>query len=261
MRRILLASLLMVLAGISALAQQPQPPQRPMPAMPRAPKAGEAKPPTIQQRLRYICKHLDLNEQQWQQVEALFEALEAEANPSPDELQRQVDLIQATAQDMTAAKEKGDTQLADELRQKLLDLSPERIAERNFFAGLTPTLTPEQKAKLEVLRKRVEEVKDARELSLKPIQVLQIARGFKLSAVQLERLDELQRSFRKDINSGGEDDARRTELLNKLISDVGATLSAEQRAEFQKQVDNLRLDVNQPPLKRALPASPPQGNP
>ncbi|MGD8450716.1 MAG: hypothetical protein PVJ57_02760 [Phycisphaerae bacterium] len=249
MRALVVVTMFAVLLGLPALAQQ----DYPMPAMPQAPKPGTPRQATIQEKLRYICKQLDLNEKQKQHVEGLFVLLEAEANSPPEELQRLVDEIQDTYQKMMAAREAGDTERAEELRETLIGLSPIVAAERNFAEGLMPALTEEQRAKFEYWRKKLEHVTD---LSLKPLDVLRLAATYNLNDEQRAKVNDLRNKFRNAVALLQGDRERETALLEQLIKDVAAVLDESVRAEFLKQIDKLRPDEVAPAASDAPTSAP-----
>jgi Spy/CpxP family protein refolding chaperone len=225
------ASILAAMCSVPVLAQlQIQPSTRPKPA--------EAREVMLQDKLRYLCKQLELNEQQWQHVEGLFTLLDAEVNLTREEMVERLLEIQRMIAARDNAKAAGDTKQFDELTERLKELMVRPTAEKHFMDGLMPVLTEAQKAKLPELLKQLAGVTD---LSLKPVQVLRTARALKLNPDQLRRLEQIEKDFRQAIGEAGElDAARRTAMVDKIVRDVAAVLDAEQRAQFEKEIDRLR---------------------
>jgi len=251
MCRFLLFSFLATVTSASVWGQQTLPP----PAV--RPRTDEPRSVPIVQKLRYICKQLDLDEKQRQHAEGLFAVLEAEATSSPEDLRRHLEMIQAKYQDVQAAEQAGDTERAEKLREELKNLAPGVMAERNFINGLSPALRQDQKVKLESLLKELENVSD---LSLKPIQVIRLARQFKLTGEQREKLAQAEQSFRKAMaEAGPAEQSTRNQMVDKLATDVAAILEPAQRAEFERQVGRLRPDT--PPVPPPAPTTAPAASP
>lgn len=164
MRCFMVTSLLVVFLSVPVLGQP-----LPTPQVQVHPSAGQQKAVPIPQKLRYICKQLNLDEKQWQHAEGLFAILEDEQNMGPGQLRELLEQIRAITQEREAAREADDQERVEELNQQLKGLAPGARAKDNFIKGLLPALNEEQKVKLNVLLKRLENVTN---LELKPIQVI-----------------------------------------------------------------------------------------
>lgn len=241
----------LMLAG-PALAQMVQLNQGAQPA-----QRAEPTVVPLKSKLMYICKQLDLNDKQWQHVEGLFAVFEADMELSAEDRRDLLVNIQNTWQAMKDAQEAGDEALANELRERLRNMAPGARAMKNFLDGLRPALTEEQAGKLPGL---VEEVENAKDLSLKPIQVIRIARGLDLNLDQRSKIDQLAHDFREKMSQGGEmDEAARAKALEELIDQIAGALAPDQRAKFEERVDRLRLDFprKQGSAPRPVPATQP----
>ncbi len=218
-----------------------------IPGAPAKPEAPKAIP--LEQKLRYICKQLDLDARQQQHVEGLFAEFKAESDMSQERTKERMDAIMATFNEMQEAQKAGDTARADELRERLRSLAPGAALERGFVEGLLPVLNEGQRAKFERLMKELETATD---LSLKPVEVVRIARGLELKPEQNARLEQVQQAFRQKAATSTtkeQDD----QSLERLISDVRALLNADQAARFDKEIDRRRLDP--PPAPATAPAA------
>jgi Spy/CpxP family protein refolding chaperone len=239
------AFVLVVMAGlVAARGQERQPiklggpptqPARPMPEAVR----GQARGVPVDQKMRYICKQLELTREQWEHAQGLFAILESEANPGPDQLKDLMEQIVATNQELQKAREAGDKEREELLREELRNLAPGVAAEKHFIEALMPVLTPEQQAKLQAL---LEKLKDVTDLSLKPIEVVRIARGLGLSADQDRQIERLMQEFRKSIATASSAEAEKS-LLEKLIADIGVLLTSEQKGQFDREIDKRRLEA------------------
>jgi len=243
----MLGRVFVVVASIGlvvACGQEPQPvrlsgpPTQPVRPTPEAVR-GQAKTVPVDQKMRYICKQLELTREQWEHAEGLFAILESEANPGPDQLKDLMEQIVATNQELQKAREAGDKEREEVLREELRNLAPGVAAEKHFIEALMPVLTPQQQAKLQTL---LETLKDVTDLSLKPIEVIRIARGLGLSPDQDRQIEQLMQEFRKSIATANSAQAEKS-LLEKLIADVGVLLTSEQKTQFDREIDKRRLDA------------------
>lgn len=250
--------LAVVMVSMSAWGQPPAaPPPRDVPAAPPGePRPQPANPPApVDQKLRYICKQLELTAEQRQNVEGLFAILEQERNLTGDELARHVEEIRAKYQEMMAAQSAGDMALAEKLRDELRNMAPGKMAADNFVRGIMPLLTDAQKAKFNTLLAQLETVAS---LELQPIQVLRLARGLDLTANQRKSIDRIEGEFRQTMTQTYDlTAAKKSELLDQLILNVGAVLTDVQRTKWILELDRLRPDPLPAPAADAGHPSPP----
>lgn len=247
------AAILLGVTGIlSAWAQVP-PATRPAARTPEEPALrGEAK-------LRWICKRLQLNEPQTQQMEALITAYNAELaeyQKDPAEMAHQ---LQEKSAEIQAARAAGDEQRVEKLRQELRELAPEARAEKTFFERLEQSLTEAQKTRLPQLR---ELAKDPKSASLRPFHVIQAARELGLSPDQDRRLEEVLETFRKNqMVDRPKDFTAMEERVEQLVQDVRAVLTAAQAAKFDDRIATLRFSAPAPvPVQLPAPATSPTGS-
>ena len=111
MRYIVLGLLLTGLSGTSLQAQNDPSPT----AMDQSSPEISSTTATVQ-KMRHICKQLNLDEQQQQHVEGLLEILAQEERMSGDELKQRLEEIRSTMQDRDAALKAGKKEEADKLR-------------------------------------------------------------------------------------------------------------------------------------------------
>ena len=246
MRRLVFALLLTPLLSVPVLAQATQLTPQPGPRRERP----SAIP--VDLKMRYICKQLDLDDKQWQHVDGLLAIVEAQKHSSQDSLRDYLTQLQAVVQERDAARAAGDTQCANELNEKLKNMAPGVKAEKEFIEGLMPALSAEQKEKFEALHKSLANVTD---LSLKPIQVLRVAREYDLSPEQRKALAKIQDDFRERIGDASSAGDTKADLLQELIDAVAGVFEGEQRQEFEERIDKMRPDT--PPLSRARAATKP----
>ncbi len=235
MRR--LVSLTIIGLACSAFAAAQIQPLRP--GQPRARRQAKQAPgPEGEDKLRWVCKQLQLDEQQWQQAEALIAVYQAEledVNADPTALLRR---IQDKYAAITAAKADGNLELAEKLQAELKNMAPSRKAENDFFDGLKQVLTDEQQAQLPKILAQADTVGD---ISLRPIHVLRAARATSLTADQQDRLETVIQGLRKRMaTSKPEDKAETDRLLAQFVDDVRALLTPEQVEKFDAQIETWR---------------------
>jgi uncharacterized membrane-anchored protein YhcB (DUF1043 family) len=251
MRRgfVLFAALLLATSWASAQPQlQQAPPQRKAP--PEAALQGE-------QKLRWVCKQLRLDEAQMQKADALLQAYKAEVDEQRQDPAGLLQRIQDKYAELRAAEAEGNAELAKKLRVELKEMTPGAQAESRFFTDLEQILTEGQKAKLPATRKRAESSGDT---AMKPIHVLKAARKSGLTADQEKEVEKLLETFRNEIVASRPENAQAAaERVDKIVEQVRGVLTADQRPTFDKEIEALR---DNPPPATALqvpgaPTSPP----
>ncbi len=248
----------LLIAGLfctaSVLAQVQLPQKPPGPGRPPEPTG-----PQGEQKLRWICRQLKLDEKQMQQVEALITTYHAEQNDLEQNATELLQRIQDKAAEMQAARTSGDTERAKLLQEELRNLAPAVQAENHFFDALTETLTAEQKTKLPLFRKRAETVGD---ISLRPVHVLRAARKLGLTAEQNQQLEKLLDDYRISAASArGEKPAPADDRVEQFVKNVRSILTQEQAKAYDKAVADLRDNPPspapfQPPPATTQPAPP-----
>jgi iron-sulfur cluster repair protein YtfE (RIC family) len=231
---------------------QPQPPRKPQPE------------PTLQgeQKLRWVCKQLRVDEAQMQKADALLQAYKAEVDEQRQDPAGLLQRIQDKYAELRAAEAEGNAELAKKLRAELKEMTPGAQAESRFFTDLEQVLTEEQKAKLPATRKRAESTGD---VAMKPIHVLKAARKAGLTAQQQKEAEKLLETFRAEIVASRPENAQAAaERVDKLVEQVRGILTPDQRPAFDKEIEALR--DNPPPatalqMPGAPPTPPPTGTP
>ncbi len=252
MLRTVSALLLTLIISAPLLAQQPPPQRMRIPAekiqplTPTTQKAEQPKQVPVDQKLRYIVKQLNLDDKQKQHAEGLFAILQSESNMTPEETKDRMEAIMSAYRAMQDAEKAGDKARTEELRAELRAMAPGAAAERNFVKGLMPVLNEQQQEKFQSLLAKLEKATD---ISLKPIEVVRLARSLNLTPEQSQRLDKIQEEFRKsvatDVSKGPEPAAAldtgtakspESQRLDKLVTDISAILNPTQRAKFESEV-------------------------
>jgi hypothetical protein len=238
--RFCLVLTILMAAPLAAQQQQPQrmrvPGDKAQTLTPTPQKADQPKPVPVEQKLRYIVKQLELDQKQQQHADGLFAILASESNLSPEETKDRMELIMSTYHAMQEAEKAGDTARTNELRGELRNLAPGAAAERNFVNGLMPVLNEQQKEKFQILLQKLDKATD---LSLKPVEVIRLARGLKLTPAQSEQIEKIQEEFRQSVAAGKAPDSQ---AMDKLIADDSNVLNPEQRAVFTREVSQRRID-------------------
>ncbi len=238
MKRFITATIL-ILCSTSFLAAQVQPQVRRAPRRPDPTEQG----PKGEAKLRWICKQLDLSDQQMQQVEALiavYQATLAEDRENPEDLMKRLKDKLAEIRNAEAA---GETERAAELREEMRNLSPGNRAENEFFESLEQYLNPQQLAKLPNARQRSETIGS---IALRPVYVMRVAFNLNLKPEQTRQLESLLQAFRLDIRQNrpaNQEDV--TQRVDTLVGQVREILTPEQAEEYDSQIESLR--GNTPP--------------
>ncbi len=194
--------------------------------------------PKGEQKLRYICKLLKLNDDQMQQAEALIAIYKAEVAEQREDPSALLQKIQDKYAELRAAKQDGNTELARKLQQELKNMAPGVQAENHFFAGLEQILTNEQKTKLPEIREMAARAGD---ISIRPIHVFQAAQAQGLTLEQRKELEKTFDQHRRDRMTnrpeGKEDEMAR---VDQLIEQVRDLLKPEQVQSFNDRIEALR---------------------
>jgi hypothetical protein len=275
MRTRFAAAALVVLLATAALAQTPPPPAQPGPQAqpaqpgPQTPPGVQAQPGARQQapapagpqgedKLRWVCRQLKVTKEQMQQADALIavyraELKEAEAN-STELLLR----LQDKFAEFQAAKNAGENEKAERIREELKNLAPTTQAENHFYEALSDTLTKEQKDRLPELRKKSETLGD---LSLRPIHILRATENLKLDSEQQLAMEKLFTEYRDRANKEKPaSKAEENERVEQLAAAVRAILKPEQVEQYEKILEDAReTPATKPsvPPGQWQPSSPP----
>jgi uncharacterized membrane-anchored protein YhcB (DUF1043 family) len=248
MNRIVLVLLFGLSSAGIALALQTQQVEPPRPGQRRPPPAETG--PQGEQKLRWICKQLRLDEKQMQTAEALIQVYKAEIEEQKKDPSALLQRIQDKYAEVRAAQSDGNTELAKKLQAELKELAPGTQAESHFFKDLEPALNPDQKEKLPAVRKKAETVGD---VSMRPVHVIRAARKLGLSAEQDQKVESILEEYRKNIASNKPDSPEASaERVDKLVQDVRAVLTPAQAQAFDKGIEELREAA---PPATALPAA------
>lgn len=240
----------LIVAGLicpfDGLAQQAEP-VRPGPRRAAPAETG----PQGEQKLRWICKQLHLDETQSQTAEALIQIYKAEVEEQKKDPSALLQRIQDKYAELRKAQADGDTDLAKQLQAELKEMAPGVQAENRFFGDLEASLTPQQKEQLSVIRKKAETIGD---ISMRPIHILRAARKRGLSLEQEKQLEAILDEFRKNMVANRPDSAEaNTERVNKLTQDIRALLTPPQAEAFDQEVRELHDGA--PPATPITPAT------
>lgn len=256
--------------GALALAQvqvQPAPPGQPAPPASPAAQPAQAGPPRLEgeQKLRWVCKQLRIDDKQMQQAEALIAIYNAEFDEQKADPAALLMKIQDKYSEVQAAQNAGNAERAKELQAELKNMAPGVLPEMHFFDSLEEILTPEQKAKLPAMRKRAESPSDG---ALRPIHVLRAARKLTLAETQREQLEKVLDEFRAASQANRTENAEAAAgRMDKFIQDVRAILTPAQAEAYNKEIESLResppapIPAQVPTVPGATPPAPGQPTP
>jgi Spy/CpxP family protein refolding chaperone len=219
------------MAAVCALGQVQQ-------VRPPARKAGEETGPQGEQKLRWACRQLKLDEKQMQQVEALIAVYHAELKGLEAKATELLQELQDKFAELQAARNDGNEARVKELQEELRNMAPSAQAENHFFEGLEQVLTDQQKAKLATVRKRAETVGD---ISLRPIHVLRAAHKVSLTLEQYRQLEKILDQYRSALaGERPENQYDADQRVEQLVQDVRVILTPAQAAAYDQQIDELR---------------------
>ncbi len=223
---------LVVAVAAPAMSQlQPAPPPGARRSQPEPSLQGE-------QKLRWVCKQLKLDETQMQKAETLIQVYKAEVEEQRQDPAALLQKIQDKYAELRAAESDGNAERAKQLRTELKEMTPGAQAEGRFFGDLEQMLTDEQKTKLPAARKRAESVGD---VAMKPVHVLRAAHKAGLNAEQNQKLEGLLETFRGEIvASRPENPQAAAERVDKFVDQVRELLTPAQRPAFDKEIEELR---------------------
>lgn len=217
-------------------------------ARPRQAKKSEPKGLQGEEKLRWICTQLKLDEQQQQQAEALIAVYNTELKEQEQNAVALLQRIQDKWAEVQAAQQAGDMEAANRLREELRNMAPNVAAENNFFDSLKQTLTDEQKAKLPKLREQAETITS---VSIRPVHVLKAVRSVALSKEQMKQLETKLAEYRNEMRRvRPQDKDESDERVAKLIESIRGMLESEQLAAFNAKIEVYRQSAPAPkPVK------------
>lgn len=208
------------------------------------PGQAEAKGPTGEAKLRWVCNRLRLDEKQKLQVDALIAIYHAqieELKADPDELGRR---MKEKFGEIQAARAEGNNDLVSQLQNEMRDLMPEAAAEKNFYDTLGQSLSEEQREKLVRLR---EQVKDAPAISLRPAHVLKTIRGLNLTSEQNRQIEKLLDEYRESLRTANPKEPSQSEqMVEQLIDKLRTVLTEEQAKKYDDRIEELRIGAPNP---------------
>lgn len=232
------------LFGAAFALAQLQPQQRP----PTPGKPAEPTGPQGEQKLRWVCRQLKLDDKQMQQAEALIAAYHAELKDLEQNTTELLQKIQDKAADMQAARTAGDTERAKVLQEELRNLAPATQVENHFFDALREVLTDDQKSKLAFTRKRAEIAGD---ISLRPVHVLRAVRKLSFTPDQDQQLEKILDDYRTSATAArGDKTESAEERVEQFIKNVRAILTPQQTEAYDKEIAALREN---PPTPTPFP--------
>lgn len=247
MQRLTVATAMLVFTALSALGQQPRI---------KGPDKGivlEGEP-----KLRYIVKQLKLTDKQKGDVDSLLavynESMKAESDTAV--LLAKLNDIQTKLVELQEARAAGDTKRVEQLKEEVRKITPGAEPEREFFENLNPTLTQEQREKLEHVRKRIDSNPD---VSLQPLDVIQTAQAQNLDPGQREKIDGFLTEFRNEMASNRPGtQAEKFARVDQLVARVRTVLNPNQAKAFDEEIERLRPPM---PKEAAAPAVAPASRP
>lgn len=236
------------------LVNAQQPPPRPSGAIrpsrsstPEVPEQG----PEGEEKLRWICKQLKLDDQQQQQAEALMAVYHAALEEQGDNALELMERIRDKLAEVQAARDDGNTELATKLQAELREMAPGVKAENTFFESLVQVLTPEQQATLPDLRERADKLGD---ISMRPVHVVRAARKVGLTLDQQREIEKLLADYRTRLVSERPTNKVETKTrVEELVDNIRAILTPDQATQFDKLIHDLRAGAE--PARRVSPAT------
>ncbi|MBK9121061.1 MAG: hypothetical protein IPM18_15880 [Phycisphaerales bacterium] len=195
--------------------------------------------PTGEQLLLWVCRQLQLDDDQMAQARDLLDIYKATAeaeNPLAflEEMQRLV------AQ-RDAANQEGDQVRAAQIQKQLQEMRPGMAAEEEFFQNLTLILSDTQLAQLPAIRERAKTVKD---ITLRPVHALLAVRASDLTQEQHRNVEVVLAKFRAQAPALRSDEARpNDEAVEQLIRDLRAVLTPAQVRGYDERIAALRAEV------------------
>lgn len=186
----------------------------------------------------YVCRQLDLTEEQRQQARGLIEALIESADGQDIPLER----IYRIVQELQEAEAAGDKETQERLSQELRSYGERRDASTEVFMNLEKILTEAQKAKMEEALGRLKRNPSG---ALRPVDVFRELDQLRLDSEQSQKVARLRKQLTQATRGMQSiKDSDRFQLLNGILSElINGVLSAEQRAQFERALSRLRPDL------------------
>ncbi|MEW6197695.1 MAG: Spy/CpxP family protein refolding chaperone [Planctomycetota bacterium] len=148
---------------------------------------------------------------------------------------------------MRAAEESGDEELAAKLREELLWSRPEGPDVDAFFEQLAKVLTEEQRAQLAEFRADMSNPRPV-DAALDVREILRAARRLTLNDEQRQKLRDINHQAMSAERRGRLDDAAKADLAARTKAQILEMLNADQKAQFEQML-----------MRDGRPGRPPRG--
>jgi hypothetical protein len=155
-----------------------------------------------------------------------------------DKHREQMRAMRPVWEELREARQAGDADRVAELEAQLEAARPEPPDLDSFFESVNSILTEDQQAQLAAMRQQVMGDRAERGRAVDMQTVVSAAKRLNLSAEQREQLKEIMRSARQAERGQRVDRATRAELAARMRAEISAILTAEQRTEFDRLLDN-----------------------
>jgi uncharacterized tellurite resistance protein B-like protein len=185
----------------------------------------------------YLMRQLDLTEQQAAHAQGLIESI----LPADENIQINPDEIRRLYKEIEAAKAAGDKAKVDELAAQLQQMGKDATDDSEFYDNIASQLTDEQKAKLVAAQARLDNNPSG---SLRPVDMVRIARDLNPTSEQQTRMRDAQEAMRKILYPVLRPNMKmKSKMVNFLHDEIRAILTEEQRPQWDYRIRVLRPDL------------------
>ncbi|MCG3125427.1 MAG: hypothetical protein CHACPFDD_00247 [Phycisphaerae bacterium] len=248
------ATVAILVAAWFAAFQQTVDRQPPPPTAQTNPAAASEEQSSLR-LVEQLPVQLSMNDAQKAKFAQIFEAFKIDMLKDPAAIRAQIEEYRLRKAEYRKAQESGDANAIKAARAQLDTAHPGKKTMARICEQIMPILDDAQKERLTSIRTRFESgaLTDFR---LKPRAIIHLTDSLGLTPEQSATLNRLQDELRARMAElNPRDPAGRDELLAKLVVDVAAALTPEQRAKFAAAVREGDPELAQA-LDRAAPAKP-----
>ena len=226
---VLFAAVLMF--GDAAWAQQ-------KPVVPLAAVSTQGKL-TGRRKVLYVCRQLNLNDEQRQQVRGLMDSF-LENDTGADDIP--IERIHQIVKELTEAQKNGDKETEQRLTEELRSYGENRPDSTDeLFMNMENVLDNAQKAKFKEVRAFLERNPSG---AMRPVDVFREIEELNLTEEQQQRVKVLRKQvFRTTRSMNSMKDNDRFQVMNGLLVEIINMLAPEQQDKFQRIISRLRPDL------------------
>lgn len=229
-----IAVLLFGVSGVAAQDQQIRMPRGAQRLGPQAPAAPPKRALAGEEKVRYLLKGLSLSSEQRQHAAGLFDMYFGGSQTPEINLDRVTSLVAEIEQ----ARAAGDTERQREIEQELRAMGQKADPSGEFLDNMMQVLDEDQRMMLSRAQERLTRNPSG---EFRAVDILWAVHACNPIPDQMKRIDARLAEYRALVNRVRTmREERATRLLDELVTDVRALLTADQAARYDEMIESYR---------------------